>query len=75
MRKRHVEIIKFVAEGVSNKAIAMELGISVKTVEKHRAVLMQEYGLHNAAEVTRFAYREGLIQDIVQCPKCGHRLT
>jgi len=59
--QREREILKLVAEGYKNKEIADYLCISVKTVEKHRANLMQKLDLHNISDLTAFAIEKGLI--------------
>jgi DNA-binding NarL/FixJ family response regulator len=59
---RERQVLTRVALGQSNKLIARELGLSVKTVEKHRANLMRKLTLHNAAAVTLFALRHGFIE-------------
>ncbi len=59
---REREILAMIAAGQSNKRIAIVLNRSVKTVEKHRANLMRKLGLHNVADVTRFALQSGLLQ-------------
>jgi DNA-binding NarL/FixJ family response regulator len=58
---REREILAMIASGQSNKRIALTLNRSVKTVEKHRANLMRKLGLHNIADVTRFALQSGLL--------------
>jgi DNA-binding NarL/FixJ family response regulator len=58
---REREVLTQVALGSSNKVIARALGVSVKTVEKHRANLMRKLTLHNTAAVTRFAIRHGMV--------------
>lgn len=58
---REREVLKLVAEGKSNKAIAQFLFISAKTVEKHRAKLMSKLGMRNAAALTAYAIQKGLI--------------
>jgi DNA-binding NarL/FixJ family response regulator len=58
---REREVLTRVALGNSNKLIARALGVSVKTVEKHRANLMRKLTLHNTAAVTRFAIRHGMV--------------
>ena len=58
---REREVLTQVALGNSNKLIARALGVSVKTVEKHRANLMRKLTLHNTAAVTRFAIRHGMV--------------
>ncbi|MGH8277515.1 MAG: response regulator, partial [Steroidobacteraceae bacterium] len=59
--EREREVLTCVALGQSNKLIARALGVSVKTVEKHRANLMRKLTLHNTAAVTRFAIRHGMV--------------
>ena len=58
---REREILKLIAEGHRNKEIAEYLCISVKTVEKHRANLMEKLDLHNVQALTTFAIEKGLI--------------
>jgi len=58
---REKEILKLIAEGYKNKKIADLLCISVKTVEKHRANLMQKLDLHNTSALTTLALEKGLI--------------
>lgn len=58
---RERQLLTRVASGHSNKAIARELTLSVKTVEKHRANLMRKLSLHNAADITRFALTHHLM--------------
>jgi DNA-binding NarL/FixJ family response regulator len=59
---REEEILKLVAEGHTSKQIADMLFISVKTVERHRANLLQKLGLRDRLELTRYAIRSGLIE-------------
>jgi DNA-binding NarL/FixJ family response regulator len=59
---RERQVLIRIALGHSNKAIARDLGLSVKTVEKHRSNLMRKLTLHNAAAVTLFALRHGFIE-------------
>jgi DNA-binding NarL/FixJ family response regulator len=58
---RERSILKLIAEGYRNKDIADFLCISVKTVEKHRANLMQKLDLHNISDLTALAIEKGLI--------------
>ncbi|MEU8525569.1 response regulator transcription factor [Streptomyces sp. NPDC048629] len=59
---REEEVLKLVAEGHSSKEIAEMLFISIKTVHRHRANLLQKLGLRNRLELTRYAIRAGLIE-------------
>ena len=59
---REEEILKLVAEGNTSKEIADLLVISIKTVERHRANLLQKLGLRDRLELTRYAIRAGLIE-------------
>jgi len=61
MTARELQVLIGVALGYSTKRIAGNLGRSVKTIEKHRFQMMHKLGLHNAAEVTRYAMRNGLL--------------
>lgn len=58
---REIEIFKLVAEGSTNNAIAYSLKISVKTVEKHRASLMEKLGVYDLAGLVRAAVKHGII--------------
>ena len=61
LTQREREILKLIAEGHKNKEIADILCISLKTVEKHRANLMEKLDLHNVAALTALAAEKGLI--------------
>ena len=54
------EVLQLVAEGMSNKEIAAALSISAKTVEAHRAQIMEKLQIHSTAGLTKYAIREGL---------------
>jgi DNA-binding NarL/FixJ family response regulator len=58
---RQRETLQLIAEGYSTKEIAFALGVSVKTVETHRAQLKERLGIYNVAGLVRFALRVGLI--------------
>ena len=58
---REREILKLIAEGYRNKEIANDLSISVKTVEKHRANIMEKLNLHNVQALTTYAIEKGLV--------------
>jgi DNA-binding NarL/FixJ family response regulator len=59
---RQVEVLKMIAEGHATKAIARDLNISVKTVETHRAQLMDRLDIHDIAGLVRYALRMGLVK-------------
>ncbi len=59
---REQEILKLVAEGYTNKQIAEALVISEKTVERHRANILEKLGMRDRVELTRYAIRQGLIE-------------
>ena len=63
---REAEVLQLVAEGAANKQVAAELGISIKTVEKHRQQLMDKLGIHDTAGLTRYAISAGVIESTVQ---------
>ena len=58
---RQREVLQLVAEGNTSKDIAQKLHLSVKTVEAHRAQLMERLGVHDLAGLVRFAVRVGLV--------------
>lgn len=59
---RQREVLTLVAEGYCTKDIARSLGISVKTVETHRAQLMERLGIHDVASLVRYAIRTGIVK-------------
>lgn len=58
---RQTQILKLIAEGKTTKQVALELGISVKTVETHRSALMMRVGVRDVAGLVRYAVRIGLV--------------
>ena len=66
LTSREIEVLQLIAEGKANKETASELGIGVKTVEKHREHLMQKLGIHDTAGLTRYAISAGIIENSVQ---------
>jgi DNA-binding NarL/FixJ family response regulator len=66
LTSREVEVLQLIAEGKANKQTASELGIGVKTVEKHREHLMQKLDIHDTAGLTRYAISAGIIESSVQ---------
>jgi DNA-binding NarL/FixJ family response regulator len=59
---RENEVVQLVAEGNSNKKVALLLGVSVKTVETHRFAAMRKLGIRSTADLVRYAVRNRLIQ-------------
>jgi DNA-binding NarL/FixJ family response regulator len=66
LSSREVEVLQLIAEGKANKESAAELGISIKTVEKHREHLMAKLNIHDTAGLTRYAISAGIIESSVQ---------
>jgi len=56
-------VLQLIAEGYTTKAIAARLKLSVKTVETHRAQLMERLDIRDVAGLVRFALRRGLIDN------------
>lgn len=63
LTNREREVLVHVAMGRSNKEVAAELGISVRTVETHRENLMRKLDIHSVAELTRLAIKTGLVPE------------
>jgi DNA-binding NarL/FixJ family response regulator len=59
---RQLEILRLVAQGKRMKEIAAELGLSVRTIEDHKAQLLRMLGVDSTAELVKFAVRQGLVQ-------------
>jgi DNA-binding NarL/FixJ family response regulator len=59
---REQEILKLIAEAHSSKEIASMLTISIKTVERHRANILEKLGMRDRVELTRYAIRRGLVE-------------
>jgi DNA-binding NarL/FixJ family response regulator len=59
---RELQVLKLIAEARTSKEIAKELVISIKTVERHRANILDKLGMSDRVELTRYAIRRGLIQ-------------
>jgi DNA-binding NarL/FixJ family response regulator len=66
LSSRESEVLQLIAEGKANKETAAELGIAIKTVEKHREHLMEKLNIHDTAGLTRYAIGEGIIESSVQ---------
>ena len=59
---RQREVLQLIAEGCSTKQIANRLDVGVKTIETHRAQLMDRLGIHGIAGLVRYAIRVGLVR-------------
>jgi DNA-binding NarL/FixJ family response regulator len=59
---RELQVVKLIAEGHTSEEIATQLVISRKTVDHHRAKILDKLGMRNGAELTRYAIRRGLVQ-------------
>ena len=66
LSSREVEVLQLIAEGKPNKQVAAELGVSFKTVDKHRQHLMSKLDIHDVAGLTRYAIAEGIIESNVR---------
>lgn len=61
LTRREKEILKLVAQGLTNAEIARNLYVSVKTVQAHRANLMQKLGIHDRVDLVKYAIKSGLL--------------
>ena len=66
LSSREMEVLQLIAEGKPNKQVAAELGVSFKTVDKHRQNLMNKLDIHDVAGLTRYAIAEGIIESTVR---------
>ena len=66
LSSREVEVLQLIAEGKPNKQVAEELGVTFKTVDKHRQHLMSKLDIHDVAGLTRYAISAGIIENSVQ---------
>jgi DNA-binding NarL/FixJ family response regulator len=66
LSSREMEVLQLIAEGKPNKQVAAELGVSFKTVDKHRQHLMGKLNIHDIAGLTRYAIAEGIIESSVR---------
>lgn len=62
LTRRQREILQLIAEGNSTRDIASHLGLSIKTVETHRAQLMERLAIHDVPGLVRYAIRHGLVE-------------
>ena len=66
LSSREVEVLQLIAEGKPNKQVAAELGLTFKTVDKHRQHLMSKLDIHDLAGLTRYAISAGIIESNVR---------
>jgi DNA-binding NarL/FixJ family response regulator len=66
LSSREMEVLQLIAEGKPNKQVASELGVSFKTVDKHRQHLMAKLNIHDVAGLTRYAISAGIIESNVR---------
>jgi DNA-binding NarL/FixJ family response regulator len=62
LTNREMEVLRYIARGMSKKEIAKTMHLSVKTIENHSASIMARLNIHDRVELTRFAIREGLVE-------------
>ena len=60
LTRREIQVLRYLAQGLSKKKIATTMGVSAKTIEGHTERLMKKLKIHDRVELTRFAIREGL---------------
>jgi DNA-binding NarL/FixJ family response regulator len=70
LTSREAEVLQLIAEGLPNKQIAGELGISIKTVEKHRQQVMNKLNIHDVAGLTRHAISKGMVERVAPMAVC-----
>ena len=63
LSEREEEVIRFIAEGFSNKEIAARLSLSVKTVETYKTRSLEKLGLRSRADIVRYAVQQGWLKD------------
>lgn len=63
LTRREKEVLSFVATGLTSKQIGSELGISSRTVESHRARVMEKLGIRNVAGLVKFAVQSGILEE------------
>jgi DNA-binding NarL/FixJ family response regulator len=66
LSSREMEVLQLIAEGKANKQAAAELGISIKTIEKHRQNVMSKLNIHDTAGLTRYAIAAGVIESTIK---------
>lgn len=59
LSQREIDVVRLIAYGYSNKEVAMQLGLSVKTIDTYRARAMEKLGLYSRAALVRYALQQG----------------
>jgi len=72
LTRRQTEVVRLIADGYSNRQIARLLCVSIKTVEKHRQLLMDKLDIHEVATLTRYAVYSGLVESKPYAQLAGH---
>jgi DNA-binding NarL/FixJ family response regulator len=62
LTQRELQVLTLLGEGLSNKEVSARLGISIRTVEKHRENILETLCMHNIADLVRYAVAEGLVK-------------
>ena len=62
LTKRETEVLQYIAQGYTNRKIAEELFLSIRTVNTHRTNLMQKLNIHDTARLVRYAIETGLVK-------------
>src|SRR5690348_48217 len=70
---REIEVLKFVAQGLTNGQTALAMKVSIKTVQKHRQAVMNKLNLHDTASLTRYAVTWGILFDNPLSTNCSHQ--
>jgi DNA-binding NarL/FixJ family response regulator len=60
---RQLEVVAWIAEGLTTKEVAAKLGVTVRTAETHRAAILRRLGFHSTAQLVRFAIERGVTTD------------
>jgi len=73
LTRRQTKVLQLIGEGHSNREIARMLSLSVKTVEKHRQLVMNKLGIHEVATLTRYAIASGIVESKTCAELVGRR--
>jgi DNA-binding CsgD family transcriptional regulator len=62
LTKREEEVVRLLAEGLSSREIAERLHLGIRTVDTHRAHIMEKIGVHSTVELVTYAIRQGIVR-------------